>query len=90
MTDIDPLPELTDVQFDNLDTLLTKRGCIAFLWCIEDVQDIRPDLDPDQAMEVLKRCRRRYDAGLGLNWEILDYHADDLFPDPDYGEEGGL
>jgi hypothetical protein len=66
---------------DELDThaLLAKRREIAVVWCVEDVQEVRPDLDDDQAWEVLQHVRRRHDATIGINWDVLDCHADMLY-----------
>jgi hypothetical protein len=49
-------------------------------WSIEDVQQIRPDLTDQQARDVLSHCERRFDASIGINWDILELHADELFP----------
>jgi hypothetical protein len=81
------VPELTDAQFEQLDALLAKRGCIALLWSIEDVQEVRPDLDRSQSMAVLAECRRCQNAEIGLNWQGLADHAEDLFPAPDHDED---
>ena len=50
-------------------------------WCIEDVKDVREDLDDDQAMEVLEYVKDRHDATMGITWETLQYAADHLFPE---------
>ena len=53
---------------------------IAVTWHIEDVKEIRPDLTDDQAREVLQQAEDRHDAGIGITWDVLEIHADDLFP----------
>jgi len=53
---------------------------IAIPWHIEDVQDIRPDLNDKQARDVLWHCRDSHDALIGINWDVLHYWADDLYP----------
>jgi hypothetical protein len=53
---------------------------IAITWHIDDVKELRPDLTDDQAREVLQQAKDRHDAGIGINWEVLEIHADDLFP----------
>jgi len=40
-----------------------------------------PDLTDPQCIEVLKRCEDRHDAEIGINWEVIRIHADDLFPE---------
>jgi hypothetical protein len=59
--------------------LLAERQQIAAIWCIEDVQGIRPDLTDDQAWEVLEEVGRKHDAELGISWTTLEIFADDLF-----------
>ena len=53
---------------------------ISITWHIDDVAELRPDLTPDQCREVLAQTLRRHDADLGISWDILKIHADDLFP----------
>jgi hypothetical protein len=49
-------------------------------WHIEDVQSVRPDLDDDQAIEVLNMMEQEFDANNGINWEVIEYTADALYP----------
>ena len=58
----------------NLPTSITIR------WHIDDVRDVRPDLNPSQACKVLAAAERAHDACLGINWDVLKCIADDLFP----------
>lgn len=54
---------------------------IAVIWDIEDVQSIRPDLDDEQAWEVLQSAEKHRDASIGLNWDVFGCHAEMLFGD---------
>jgi hypothetical protein len=54
---------------------------IAVIWCVDDVLSVREDLSEEQALEVLQTARRRYDANVGINWDVLYAHADLLVPD---------
>ena len=69
-----------DKQITRLRNLLLAQGQICSIWSFEDVQEVRPDLTKAQCIEVLKRCDRRHDATIGINWEVIRIHADDLFP----------
>jgi hypothetical protein len=60
--------------------LLAKHRQIAVIWSIEDVQQERPDLNADQAWEVLQRVEDLHDCNYGITWESLNMAADDLFP----------
>jgi hypothetical protein len=57
------------------------KNSIFIEWCIDDVKDIREDLDDDQAMEVLEFVKDKHDANLGITWETLQYAADHLYPE---------
>lgn len=69
--------------------LLAERKQIAAIWCLEDVQAVRPDLTDDQAWEVLQDVRRHHDAELGINWLTLECIADELFGDAPETDEAG-
>jgi len=56
---------------------------IAVKWCVEDVQSIRPDLADEQASAVLQAADRCHNAEVGINWDVLRFHADELFPEED-------
>jgi hypothetical protein len=60
--------------------ILAERKCIAILWSTEDVQSVRPDLDEEQAWEVLQACKRHHDACVGINWDVLECVAASLVP----------
>lgn len=65
----------------NIHSILARRRQIAVVWSVEDVLEVRPDLTPDQAWEVLEEARNDHDATIGINWDVLDCHADMLFGD---------
>jgi hypothetical protein len=70
----------TPVRID-VSELLAQRREIAILWQIDDVLCIRPDLTEEQAWEVLQVVERRHDATIGVNWDVLHFHAQALFGD---------
>jgi hypothetical protein len=49
-------------------------------WHVEDVQSIRPDLSDDEAENVLEVVADNFDANYGINWDVLTYWADELYP----------
>ena len=78
-------PEQTLSQPVNLAPLLEPWGEIAFIWSVEDVKEVRPDLTDGQAMEVLRLNQRTHDANYGVSWDTLAYAAEALFgeaPEP--------
>jgi hypothetical protein len=54
---------------------------IEISWHIDDVKEVRPDLTDAQAREVLVLADREHDATVGINWDVLRFHADYLFPE---------
>lgn len=59
---------------------------ISIIWSVDDVLEVAPKLDRDEAMEVLESVLHRHDANIGVNWDVLAYNAEWLFPDK-MGEE---
>jgi hypothetical protein len=59
---------------------------IAVRWGIEDVQSIRADLTDEQASAVLQAADRCHNAEVGINWDVLRFHADAVFPEEDSGQ----
>jgi hypothetical protein len=74
----------------DIHALLAERRQIAHIWSIEDVHQVRPDLDVDQAWHVLQDVDRHNDSELGITWLTLEMAAEDLFgnaPETDEAEE---
>jgi hypothetical protein len=69
--------------------LLAKRRQIAVIWSIEDVQQERPDLNDDQAWEVLQRAEHCHDCNYGITWDHLRMVAEDLFPEAEATKQEG-
>ena len=67
------------------------KNTISLQWCTDDVKQQLKDrndlkkgwgkkesLTLKECREVLGRCLRRHDATLGLSWDIMDIHIDDV------------
>ena len=63
--------------------LLEEHRQVAEIWSIEDVQNVRPDLDDNQSWEVLKRCVKVHDCEIGFTWLLIEMVADSMFPAPE-------
>ena len=50
-------------------------------WSVEDVQQQRPDLNWEQACDVLYSLAHNFDANIGINWDVIDCTAQDLYPE---------
>jgi hypothetical protein len=68
-----------DIEID-IDEYLARSRRVAVVWCAEDVQQMRPDLDYDQAWEVLQECLRVHSCESGFTWGLIDLVAASLFP----------
>lgn len=53
-------------------------GSISIVWSVQDVWAVRPDLEYDEAMDVLIRVYRGHDATIGISWETLKVYAEDI------------
>lgn len=56
-------------------------------WHVEDVFNVRPDLNEEQAIDVLEALEDGFDANVGINWEVIEYTADKLYPELPETEE---
>lgn len=70
-------------DFGDAREALHDRREVAVVWCIEDVQGVRPDLTDEQAWDVLQECERRHDCEYGFTWTYIECIAADLYPVPD-------
>jgi hypothetical protein len=50
-------------------------------WMIEDVKSIRPRLSKAKCRAVLESAEDNHDAEIGINWDVLRCHADELYPE---------
>ena len=73
-------------SLESVEAWLEAQGYLVVLWHFDDVQEIRPDLTDAQCRKVLKRCKEKMDATIGIDWDILELYANDLFPPPQDSE----
>ena len=71
------------MDISKIEARLEAQGYLVILWHIDDVKEVRPDLTDAQCKDVLQACQREHDANIGITWDTLRYHADDLFPAPE-------
>jgi hypothetical protein len=70
---------MQDTDDIDIDAILAQRKQIAFIWSVEDVKEVRPDLTDELAWEVLQHVGGHHDAEQGANWLTLELAAEDLF-----------
>lgn len=76
---------LTEILFTLHFELMNRSNSdvIFSVWQVADVQELRPDLTEDQCREILRSIERNHDAGIGINWHVIDDVAEMLFPEPE-------
>lgn len=62
------------------DEVLSVENSVSIIWTVDDVMYEREDLSESQAREVLKAVKRNHDAEIGVNWDVIRTHADEMFP----------
>jgi hypothetical protein len=83
------IPEEDEIDVD-LDELLAENRRIAHVWGTDDVRQLRPDLDDDQAWEVLQKVAARLDSALGITFETIETVAAEFFPQPEGPWQGRI
>lgn len=53
---------------------------IAIIWSAEDVKQECEWLTDEQALDVLQVIEHRHDACIGINWEVIYYTAEQMYP----------
>ena len=58
---------------------LTSPDWIADWWHTSDVEScLRTEMTDEECREVLKRVKDNHDANVGINWDVIRDHADDV------------
>ena len=74
------IPEEQEIDVD-IHELLAQNRRIAHVWGVEDVQELRPELDHDQAWAVLQTVFKRLHSDYGITWDSINRTAGELFPE---------
>ena len=63
-------------------TYYPETGTVVDEWCVDDVQQQqRPDLNWEQASDVLMSIAHKFDANIGITWDVIDFTAEHLYPE---------
>jgi len=58
------------------------KTVLTIKWCIEDILESAKQrgikLTKKEASDVLSLAERRHDASIGINWDVLNYHIDEI------------
>ena len=60
-----------------------SNDSITITWHIDDLEDIAPRLSRRQRQAVLACVKKDHDASIGINYDVLNYWANFLFPLPE-------
>jgi hypothetical protein len=74
-----PFDPSTDELLERL--IAREVDSIEVIWHIDDVKQVRPDLDEDQCRGVLQLVKDRHDCNNGITWETLEMTAERLYPE---------
>jgi hypothetical protein len=58
-----------------------KTHILIIKWNVEDVLNVRPDLNEEEAKEVLCALANDFDANIGVNWAVIEIMAEEEFPE---------
>ena len=64
------MPRIIELQDDE----------IAIVWSAEDVKQECEWLTDDESCDVLNAIEHRHDACIGINWEVIYYTAEQMYP----------
>jgi len=54
---------------------------IEIVWSVEDVLNTCEWLTTKQALNVLHNLKENHDANIGINWNVIYYTAQSLYPE---------
>ena len=69
---------MSETELRSRISMLSSSDWLASFWSIEDVKEVAPDLSDDECRDVLERVESNHDAGIGINWDVLRFHAEQV------------
>ena len=71
---------IAKLQHHGITTIEALEWNVYIPWSVDDVKSVRPHLSDDQSMEILLIAKDKHDANEGINWSMLKFWADELYP----------
>lgn len=73
----------------SMDDLHAERKEIAVAWGVEDIDnaidygnlEFSPELTEEEKFNALMRVKSYHDANIGISWEVIVAHLEDMFHD---------
>ena len=77
------LPEGQEKPTEEMILRLTDPDWLASWWHIDDVREVSgaEDLTDGEAHDVLELAQNRFDANIGINWDVLEHYVDCVLSD---------
>lgn len=69
---------MSETELRSRISMVASSDWLASFWSIEDVKEIAPDLSDDECRDVLERVESNHDAEIGINWDVLRFHAEQV------------
>lgn len=69
---------MSETELRSRISMLSSSDWLASFWSIEDVKEVAPDLSDDECRDVLERVESNHDAEIGINWDVLRFHAEQV------------
>ncbi|MGL4631075.1 MAG: hypothetical protein ACRCVT_07695 [Leadbetterella sp.] len=60
------------------------KDYIEIRWYIGDIQNrakdlgIKQEIDNSACLSILEKIKSNHDAGVGVNWEVIDFYLEEL------------
>lgn len=74
-------------RIENMRPHIERGAAIAIIWTVDDVLSLADGEDitlrPSQAREVLARMSSQHDAEVGINWDVILEHIQEVVGEDD-------
>lgn len=62
--------------------VLKENGYLSPMWHIDDIKGVAEnkgvDLTKEQLLKVVDSIEHNHDANIGINWDNIDYHINEI------------
>lgn len=76
------MKDLKEIQTEDLIQELLSRGFIRVLWNKDDIINtafnLGVTLTDEQVDDVANAIEHRFDANIGVNWNVIEYHINNI------------
>jgi hypothetical protein len=69
---------MSETELRSRISMLVSPDWLTSFWSIEDVKEVADHLSDDECRAVLDRVESNHDAEVGINWDVLRFHAEQV------------